>query len=158
MPARRPDPEARRTHHPDPRSSGASRSLRTGGSTCGTAHGLLSQAARRVGWAPHGPGYPRPARIAVRPTRIRTSNTEIRPIPLVTTVTLINAWWAAWLAHMAGAVTPTSAGYADSVVLSAVTQAGYLIAAVLVILVIQRITAAQTRAVATYTPAEEPAV
>ncbi|MGW1731716.1 MULTISPECIES: hypothetical protein [unclassified Streptomyces] len=59
---------------------------------------------------------------------------------------------------MAGAVTPTSAGYADSVVLSAVTQAGYLIAAVLVILVIQRITAAQTRAVATYTPAEEPAV
>ncbi|MGW9135953.1 DUF4328 domain-containing protein [Streptomyces sp. NPDC055681] len=74
-----------------------------------------------------------------------------------TTVTLINAWWAAWIAHMVGAVMATSTSYADSVVLSVASQALYLIAAVFVILVIQRITAAQTRAVATYVPTQVPA-
>ncbi|MDX2732641.1 MULTISPECIES: DUF4328 domain-containing protein [unclassified Streptomyces] len=74
-----------------------------------------------------------------------------------TTVTLINAWWAAWIAHMVAAVTATSTSYADSVVLSVVSQALYLIAAVFVILVIQRMTAAQTRAVAAYAPARVPA-
>jgi Domain of unknown function (DUF4328) len=70
-----------------------------------------------------------------------------------TTVTLINAWWATWIAHTAGALPATSTAYADSVVLSVVSQALYLIAAVLVILVIQRITAAQSSAVAPYAPA-----
>jgi hypothetical protein len=54
-------------------------------------------------------------------------------------------------------VTATSTSYADSVVLSVVSQALYLIAAVFVILVIQRMTAAQTRAVAAYAPARVPA-
>ncbi len=75
-----------------------------------------------------------------------------------TTVTLINAWWAAWIAHMVGSAMASTASYADSVVLSVVSQAVYLIAAVFLILVIQRITAAQSRAVATYTPAEVAAV
>ncbi|MET8325014.1 DUF4328 domain-containing protein [Streptomyces sp. NPDC005181] len=74
-----------------------------------------------------------------------------------TTVALINAWWATWIAHMTAAVIATRRDYADSVALSVTAQVLYLIAAVLVILVIQRITAAQTRAVATYVPAESPA-
>ncbi|MET7858723.1 DUF4328 domain-containing protein [Streptomyces sp. NPDC005318] len=70
-----------------------------------------------------------------------------------TTITLINAWWAAWIAHMAGAMMAASSAYADSVVVLAASQALYLIAAVLLVLVIQRITAAQTSAVTTYAPA-----
>ncbi|MGW6901432.1 DUF4328 domain-containing protein [Streptomyces sp. NBC_00624] len=75
-----------------------------------------------------------------------------------TTVTLINVWWTTRLAHQAVGTIATSTSYADSILLSVAGQTLNLIASVFVILVIQRITAAQTRAVATYAPAEVPAV
>ncbi|MFI5635004.1 DUF4328 domain-containing protein [Streptomyces sp. NPDC051664] len=103
--------------------------MRTGGSTCGRPRRIALDIHRAVG---HDPAPD-------------------------TTVTLINAWWAAWIAHMAGSAMVTSASYADSVVLSVASQALYLIAAVFVILVIQRITAAQTKAVAMYAPVAVPA-
>ncbi|MFF1900222.1 DUF4328 domain-containing protein [Streptomyces sp. NPDC058206] len=69
-----------------------------------------------------------------------------------TTVTLINAWWAARLAHLVAATIAATTRYAHSVPLLVTAQALYLISGVLVVLVIQRITAAQTRTVATYAP------
>ncbi|MFD8967553.1 DUF4328 domain-containing protein [Streptomyces sp. NPDC059568] len=82
----------------------------------------------------------RPRRIALDIHRALTHNSAPD-----NTVTLINAWWATWIGHTAAALMATS-GDTTSLPLSITAQALYLIAAVLVIMLIQRFTTAQTPA------------
>ncbi|MYZ36357.1 MULTISPECIES: DUF4328 domain-containing protein [unclassified Streptomyces] len=81
----------------------------------------------------------RPRRIALDIHRVLTHGSAPD-----NTVTLINAWWAAWIGHTAAGLLATSADNTASLPLSITAQALYPIAAVLVIVVIQRFTTAQT--------------
>ncbi|WP_377270621.1 DUF4328 domain-containing protein [Peterkaempfera sp. SMS 1(5)a] len=101
-------------------------------------------AAYAPGWAAGGWFVPVamwwiPRRVAVDICRASTDDTTPDP----GSSSLVNAWWAAWLAHQGTAVAISWTDHQDSLAVVALVQMLNVSAAVLAVLLIQHITALQ---------------